>query len=84
MSYSTSQLRKYTGWLPSNPKVRDSFIKKHVDLATKHQKTFAQYQPAVQKFKEAMQGDPDMKDLFNQMFLQASPKNMVSNSITGQ
>ena len=84
MSYSTPKLRRHTSWLPSNPEVYYSFLKKHIDLATKHQKACVQHQPAVQKFKEAIQDDPDMKDLINQIFLQVSVKDTVSDSLTGQ
>lgn len=73
---SPSRFRRYTGWLPSYPEIYDSFVLKHVTLAAKA--THAHI-PAVQRFKEAIESDPLLIGLFNQIFLQVSKKNTVEN-----
>lgn len=76
-AYSTPKFRRYTGWLPSNPEIYDTFIAKHVALASG--RLGHKHQDAVQKFEEAIQGDAIMKGLFEQIFLQVSPKNTVKD-----
>jgi phosphatidylserine decarboxylase len=82
MSYASNTFRRYTGWLPSNPEIYDSFVAKHVDLANRAANRA--HKDPVQKFKEAIESDPIMKDLFHQIFLQVSKKNTVSDPLDGQ
>lgn len=71
---------KYGGWLPSNPEILSSFIEKHIKLAQEItlSDTHTQHLPVVQEFKEIVEGDAVMADLFDQMFLQVSKLNKVS------
>ncbi|KAI0069279.1 phosphatidylserine decarboxylase [Artomyces pyxidatus] len=80
MSYPT-RLTRYGGWLPAHPEIHTSFIAKHVKLARRavlSDATIA-HLPAVQAFKDAIESDPVMKSLFDQIFLQASSKNTKSD-----
>lgn len=75
-----NHFHKYGGWLPSKPEILSSFIEQHVKLAlaVDPSDTPTQHLPAVQEFKEIIQGDAVMKDLFDQIFLQVSKLNKVS------
>ena len=59
-SYSGAQFRKYSGWLPSNPEVYDSFVAKHVSLVAKDVSLVSEAlgskykNKAVQDFSDAM------------------------------
>ncbi|KAI0045727.1 hypothetical protein FA95DRAFT_1573597 [Auriscalpium vulgare] len=69
---------KYGGWLPSHPEIHTSFLAKHVKLAKRAVlDSAAEHLPAVQEFKDAIEGDAIMKSLFDQIFLQVSDKNTV-------
>ncbi|KZP30152.1 phosphatidylserine decarboxylase [Athelia psychrophila] len=72
---------KYGGWLPSKPEILSSFIDELVKLAQGTLRdTSAQHLPAVQEFKESIQGDPVMKNLFDEVFLQVASKlNKISD-----
>ncbi|KAI0069297.1 phosphatidylserine decarboxylase [Artomyces pyxidatus] len=78
MSYSTKFIR-YGGWLPAHPEIHTSFLAKHVKLARKAVFSDAPvaHIPPVEAFKDAIEGDPVMKFLFDQIFLQVSSKNTV-------
>lgn len=71
---------KYGGWLPSKPEILSTFIDELVKLAQGPLRdTSTQHLPAVQEFKESIQGDPVMKNLFDEIFLQVVSKlNKVS------
>ncbi|KAI0045726.1 phosphatidylserine decarboxylase [Auriscalpium vulgare] len=73
----TTERSKYSGWLPS-PIIRESYLAKHV----KHAKRAVfdpavVHVPAVQAFKDAIEGDSVMKTLFDQIFLQVAEENQV-------
>lgn len=72
---------KYGGWLPSNADIHTSFINTHVQIAQDAvlRVEAPQHQPAVEEFKNTIEGDAVMKDLFKQIFNQVHEKNKVSN-----
>ncbi|KAI0069276.1 phosphatidylserine decarboxylase [Artomyces pyxidatus] len=78
MSYP-SRLIRYGGWLPAHPEIHTSFIAKYVKLARRAVLSGARvaHLPAVQAFKDAIDGDPVMTFLFDQIFLQVSSKNTI-------
>ncbi|KAI0069295.1 phosphatidylserine decarboxylase [Artomyces pyxidatus] len=80
MSHPT-KFTKYGGWLPAHPDIHTSFIAKHVKHAKRavQSKAPVTHIPAVQVFKEAIESDPVMKTLFDQIFLQVSEKNTISD-----
>lgn len=86
MSYPT-KFTKYGGWLPSNEFVHRSFIQSRILTAKDHQTNASRNKdghiqfenPAVQAFKDDIEEDNLMKDLFDQVFLQVSDYKDVCN-----
>lgn len=68
-------LTRYGGWIPANPAVYDAFFNdllREIDPKKAHV-------PAVQNFKDNINADPELVDLFEQVFLQVSPESRVSS-----
>ncbi|KAJ3900638.1 phosphatidylserine decarboxylase [Lentinula edodes] len=66
-------LTRYGGWIPANPAVYDAFFNdllREIDPKKAHV-------PAVQNFKDNINADPELVDLFEQVFLQVSPESRV-------
>lgn len=82
MAHSTTYT-KYGGWLPSNPIIHKSFLTTRAKLAkdTVLSGGPTVHVPAVEEFKNAIESDVVMNDLFGQIFLQVSEDNEVSGSI---
>ncbi|KAJ3827426.1 phosphatidylserine decarboxylase [Lentinula raphanica] len=63
-----TKLTRYGGWIPANPAVWEAFFDDllgNIDPCKDHV-------PAVQAFKDAVNADPELVDLFDQTFLQVS------------
>ncbi|KAH7890910.1 phosphatidylserine decarboxylase [Phlebopus sp. FC_14] len=79
-----ARLIRYGGWLPSRT-VHESFVKELIritngvrqDHKASHSGEDAPHIPSVQEFADAMNRDPVMKGLFDNIFLQVSPLNQV-------
>ncbi|KAK7041869.1 hypothetical protein VNI00_008826 [Paramarasmius palmivorus] len=84
MSYQKTTLSRYGGWLPSSRHVHKHFVHKHVERAHHKIKTHpdgcnAPHHPAVAKFEKTIESDPEMKRLFDEIFLQVSKENKIPN-----
>ncbi len=82
----TTALSRYGGWLPKNPKIHKAFFDERIALARHRKQRNAAHEPAVAAFGAAIDNDPTMKFLFNNIFLQVSPiePKCVSNVFTGR
>lgn len=67
----------YGGWLPSNPHVHRSFLNHTASVASRRKTTRAAHIDPVSKFDQAINAGPGMRELFDQIFLQAAPENTV-------
>lgn len=74
---SSTVLCGYGGWLPKHPAIYKAFIDHLVQLALRRSADSTSHEPAVTAFGEAIQGDPVMKSLFDQVFLQVDRRNKV-------
>ncbi|KAK0496268.1 phosphatidylserine decarboxylase [Armillaria luteobubalina] len=72
-------LTRYGGWLPDNPAIHKSFVQHLAQRSATACKTRATHTEPVEKFQAAINADPEMVDLWNQIFLQASPKNKITS-----
>ncbi|KAK0496269.1 phosphatidylserine decarboxylase [Armillaria luteobubalina] len=70
-------LTRYGGWYPANPAIYESFIQDLANQSAPRQRARAAHTDSVAKFEAAINADPEMVDLWNQIFLQASPENRV-------
>ena len=73
----TTALSRYGGWLPKNPKIHKAFFDERIKLARNRRQRKAAHEPAVAAFAKAINDDPTMTFLFNNIFLQVSPMNQV-------
>jgi len=70
----------YHGWIPAHPEFYKHYTRRCLEEISDQQKREArELTPPVQAFKEAIESDPEMLDLFNQVFLQAPEENEVPN-----
>jgi len=67
-----TEFTRYGGWIPRDIRVYSGFHKRLALGARSRRGTFAQHEPSVQEFKEAIEKDPVMTQLFDKIFLQAS------------
>lgn len=65
-------MSRYAGWLPSNHTVYRDFMKTHHKLGIKHASADVAHEPAVAQFEQAINADPELKALFDLVFLQAA------------
>ncbi|KAK0211512.1 phosphatidylserine decarboxylase [Armillaria fumosa] len=72
-------LTRYGGWLPANPAVHKSFIQHLAQRSATAHRAKATHTEPVAKFQAAINADPEMVDLWNQIFLQASPENKITS-----
>ncbi|KAJ3838582.1 phosphatidylserine decarboxylase [Lentinula raphanica] len=70
-----TKLSRYGGWIPANPGVWEAFFN---DLLRKIDRSKA-HVPAVQAFKDAVDADPELVDLFGQTFLQVAPESKIKS-----
>ncbi|KAJ3793515.1 phosphatidylserine decarboxylase-domain-containing protein [Lentinula aff. detonsa] len=66
-------LTRYGGWIPADRAVYKAFfddLLRTIDVGKAHN-------PAVQAFKDAVDADPELVDLFEQTFLQVSPQSRI-------
>lgn len=68
-------MRRYTGWIPTNREIHRSFARHHLKVIRDADKE-GHTEPVAQ-FESAIEADPEMRDLFNQIFLQAPSENLV-------
>ncbi|KAG8683670.1 hypothetical protein FRC09_015931, partial [Ceratobasidium sp. 395] len=84
---STHHLDRYNGWLPSNHIVYNAFVEQLWDRAIKVSPELsipAGHAESVQKFGEAIEGNPVMLDLFNKTLAQATqPKDRRIDNLEG-
>ncbi|CAE6452554.1 unnamed protein product [Rhizoctonia solani] len=66
----TLNVPRYNGWVPSRA-VYDAFINDLMERATTPYSAGAEHVPSVKRFQEAIQANPTMVNLFNNVFLQA-------------
>ncbi|KAG1904727.1 phosphatidylserine decarboxylase [Suillus fuscotomentosus] len=76
---SSTVLCGYGGWLPKHPAIYKAFIDHLVQRALRRSADSTLHEPAVAAFGEAIQGDPVMKSLFDQVFLQVDRRNQVTD-----
>ena len=69
---SKTTLTRYGGWHPANPAIYESFIMEKINHGLTLIQKGAEHKPPVQKFKDAMYADPEMVNLWEQIFLQVS------------
>jgi phosphatidylserine decarboxylase len=69
----------YGGWLPKSPAIYRNFINHLLKRALGRSDESTKHEPAVAAFGEVIQGDPVMKSLFDQIFLQVSEQNKVKD-----
>lgn len=67
----------YHGWIPAHPEFYKHYTRRCLKDISGRKEQAAQHTPAVQAFKEAIESDAEMLDLFNQVFLQAPEENEV-------
>ncbi|KAK0431383.1 phosphatidylserine decarboxylase [Desarmillaria tabescens] len=72
-------LTRYGGWLPANPAIHKSFIRHAIQLSAPRHRTRAAHTEPVANFQAAINADPEMVDLWNQIFLQASTENQITS-----
>ncbi|PBK70929.1 phosphatidylserine decarboxylase [Armillaria solidipes] len=70
-------LTRYGGWHPANRAVYESFIQDLVKRSEPRYRAKAPHTDAVANFQAAINADPEMVDLWSQIFVQASPENQV-------
>ncbi|KIJ15837.1 hypothetical protein PAXINDRAFT_11415 [Paxillus involutus ATCC 200175] len=94
-SVPNTKLSRYGGWLPSSAvhktfiENHTNLVAKRLEDRTSHLHVPASdrlpgsaeslHVPSVQAFADAIHEDPVMSDLFDKIFLQASPLNQVMN-----
>ncbi|KAK0211513.1 phosphatidylserine decarboxylase [Armillaria fumosa] len=72
-------LTRYGGWHPANPAIYESFIQDLIKRSAPRHRARAAHTESVAKFEAAINADPEMVDLWNQIFLQASPENKITS-----
>lgn len=72
-----TRLTRYGGWLPASRTVHHSFIKHHVHGGRQRHEAGNTLTAPVAKFRDAINADPEMVDLWKQVFLQSSTKDEV-------
>ncbi|KAK0192283.1 phosphatidylserine decarboxylase [Armillaria mellea] len=77
--HNTTQTR-YGGWLPANPAVHRSFIRDLIKRSEPRYRAKGPHTEPVANFQAAINADPEMVDLWNQIFVQASaPENQIKD-----
>ncbi|PBK93284.1 phosphatidylserine decarboxylase [Armillaria gallica] len=71
-------LTGYGGWIPVNVAIYESFIQDLIQLSTTPREAHADHTAPVAKFEVVIKADPEMVDLWDQIFLQDLPKNKDS------
>ena len=74
---TATTLTRYGGWLPANPDVQTGFIRQQIALSKTAYNTRAAHTAPVTQFQAAINADPEMVDLWKQIFLQVSSQNEV-------
>lgn len=69
----------YGGWLPRHPDIYKNFINRLLKRALQRSHDSLEHEPAVAAFGEAIQGDPVMKSLFDQIFRQVHEQSKVKD-----
>ena len=68
--------RGYHGWIPAHPEFYKHYTRRSLKhISRRNEQEAQEHTPAVQTFKEAIESDAEMLDLFNQVFLQAPEEN---------
>ena len=67
-----TEFTRYGGWIPRDIRVYFSFQARLALGARKRRGAFAQHEPPVQEFQQAIENDPTMKKLSDKIFLEAS------------
>jgi phosphatidylserine decarboxylase len=65
------------GWLSAHPLVEHRFFEELLALIHTPYNEGSSHTLPVAKFQRAIEADPELVDLFDQMFLQVSPENKV-------
>jgi phosphatidylserine decarboxylase len=80
---NATTLSRYGGWLPSSRLIQNSFINNLAENATIPFSDSADdpgsHEPAVSKFRAAIVADPEMVELWKEIFRQASSENKILN-----
>jgi hypothetical protein len=77
MSFDTTTMKRYHGWLPANREFNKHLIRHHIEHVRGRYNDKARHIAPVEAFEIAIKSDPGMHDLFNQIFLQAPKENQV-------
>jgi hypothetical protein len=77
MSFDTTTMKRYHGWPPADRKFNKHLIRHHIELVRGRYNDKAQHIAPVGAFEIAIKSDPEMYDLFNQIFLEAPKENEV-------
>ena len=65
----------YRGWIPRHPEFYKHYTRRCIKGVSNRKR--AGLTPAVQAFQQNIESDPEMVDLFTQVFLQAPKENEV-------
>ncbi|KAJ8082044.1 hypothetical protein AAF712_006092 [Marasmius tenuissimus] len=71
----------FTGYLPREKLVYQAFFDELTELANDNLKAGTPHLPVVERFKQAIEGDKLLYDLFQEIFLQVDPKYRYSNQV---
>ncbi|KAK0446033.1 phosphatidylserine decarboxylase [Desarmillaria tabescens] len=74
-----TSLTRYGGWLPVNPAIITSFVQNLIQVSAPKRRARAAHTEPVANFQAAINADPEMVDLWNQIFLQASTENKITD-----
>ena len=71
----------YHGWIPRHPEFYKHYTRGCLKDISRRNKTMSDLSDTVQAFKDAIESDPEMVDLFTQVFLQAPEENEVCHLV---
>ncbi|KAJ8082153.1 hypothetical protein PM082_008000 [Marasmius tenuissimus] len=74
-------LVQYAGYLPEHREVYHAFFDELAQVAAKSEAEDTPYLPAVERFKQSIEGDKLLYDLFQKIFLEVDPQYLYQNQV---